>query len=867
MPSIYPSQFPTFGPSIFPTASPSGFPNCPVGTYYIQFPSYYECFPCAQGYYSNAANVSTCIECPLNTYVATIGSTICTSCPSGSVNSNIGSTSKSDCVNPSINFAFGILSLVLAFVAVTVYIIFGRLQRVAFERRRYLIEKSISLYGILFSMIDDAKRMCMTIKFIQIRKKRQRDEEFLQRQRNAIQKAGTYAKKLFIPLLFLLVATILLLTIFASTLIAVTLQVLFNAMLLFRGYRFYVNIGGAFYDRISAFLSSIGGILALNAVSDAVIYPVNYILSLLAFDLSTVKVSCSGSQAPINLLLDCFIAAAIVISINSDANLFWITRVRTSTQKLGSLLLNRFYLYKSIFSSLSAFIYTIAPFFIAIFPSPMKINQYLASYISVSLFFASDGRSSSSPNCDAVFSFPIDTMEAIMTTILAVILFPPIVYLFAQVLFPAPMAEVTTTFNPSGDEIAQQKSAYDIYWRMATALASVDWFFMKAVFNLGLDLQQNMHRFITLVGETYGKEDAMKSYESIFQDPSKGAAQPEVAWFHVWDYLESSSTTEYLIEEMKWKSQKQQFPNYYDVVKSIKSEVIKRSEDIDFCSTGPLSLMWRWFFWTIGCWIPPLQIVLSSTAREIWMNVIQNYYLFFCMSAGMWTDDMERKFKLIEQFKAFESTLLTMKEDVQDASDIKTMDNPIFARDIKDSSSIIVDAASRISTIIPDFTHAATYGRKGMFTLFLSATSSCRSVLWQIIPGMTGFAIVAVETSECPILVFSSEVRSNLPPLVKTDAWSDAKERLSAPNVEETEGRNPMSWKVFLLACYIVIKESRLLQFSIAMTVNIVTFYVVFSSSNLDVAAGALLSVVLLNSFVEFGHYLVELYEFFFEEL
>eukprot|EP01037_Dinobryon_pediforme_P037886 gene37886-45596_t len=138
-----------------------------------------------------------------------------------------------------------------------------------------------------------------------------------------------------------------------------------------------------------------------------------------------------------------------------------------------------------------------------------------------------------------------------------------------------------------------------------------------------------------------------------------------------------------------------------------------------------------------------------------------------------------------------------MKEEIRDVSYIK-MDNPIFARDIKDLSSVIVD--TRRSTIIPDLLNAATYGRKGMFTLFLSATSSCRSVLWQIIPGMTGFAILAVETSECPILVFSAEVRSNLHPLVKTDAWSDAKVRLSAPNVGETEGRNPKSWKVFLLA-------------------------------------------------------------------
>jgi hypothetical protein len=105
-------------------------------------------------------NASACQACPLNTYSESNGATMCTSCPPGYVSGAVASSSVDDCVNPIVNFSFGILSLLLSFLAVFVYIILGRVQRIGFERRRWLIEKCVSLYGIFLILVEEVRSIC-----------------------------------------------------------------------------------------------------------------------------------------------------------------------------------------------------------------------------------------------------------------------------------------------------------------------------------------------------------------------------------------------------------------------------------------------------------------------------------------------------------------------------------------------------------------------------------------------------------------------------------------------------------------------------------------------------------------------------------
>ena len=757
-------------------------------------------------------------------------------------------------MNPSVNFAFGLISLTLSFVAATVYIILGRLQRIAFERQRWLIEKSISLYGILLSIIKETKHLCRTIKTVQNLRSQKWEADSLARVNGIAGYVAVYVNRLLKPIVFVIVVIGTFLMILIGKLVATTIHVLFNAILLYRGYRGFISTsssgGPSFFDRIGQFLNSIGSLLGVNVVVDGIIPPVNYIANILSFDLNSVRVSCSGSQAPINLLLDCFIAAAVVISINSDANLFWIARVKRSARQLGTLLTNPFYLFDSFCSSLSAPWYTIAPFIISIGPSPMKINQYLVSYISVSAFFANNGHSNSSPNCDAALSFPIDTIEAIMTTVLVVILIPPIVYLFAQVLFPSPMTAAKTTLssNASIEVQGKDRSSLDKWWRLITVWASVDWFLIKSVFDLGVSLLQKLKDFILLVNSKFGQEVIMKeTFQQLFEDPLQGAALPDVSWLYIFEYLEPHSDAEMQIESMKWTAQKEQFPTYYEIVQLIAEETARES-----------SWLWVQFFRTVGCWIVPLHMS-TSVGRNIWQQVVVNYVMYFLMSVGLWTNRAVSRLSLIDKFCAFEMDVLSVKDD-PDA--IKSMENPIFARATFDSASIFVDRAGdrRTTIVLEDDIYCGDFDRKGMFVQFLSAMTSCRSVMWQLVPGLTAFAIVSVDTSACPIFVFSEQMRSYLPPLLVVDGWNSAKDRL-----HEALKNDPKSWQIILFAAYIWLKESRLVQFAIAIFVNIIACYIVFSAANLGAVVSIYVAVIFFEGSIQFGYSFIVLHRDFFE--
>ena len=136
-------------------------------------------------------------------------------------------------------------------------------------------------------------------------------------------------------------------------------------------------------------------------------------------------------------------------------------------------------------SSPAAPVYSLMSFLVSLLPSPMKFSQFLISHVSVGEFFSSNGRSRSSSNRDASAAIPIDTIKAYLTTILVVVLIPPIVYLYAQILFPSPMTIVPTTKRggrgSGGEKVPppsfvseQRRRAADKWWRLAIAVSSVD---------------------------------------------------------------------------------------------------------------------------------------------------------------------------------------------------------------------------------------------------------------------------------------------------------------------------------------------------------------------------------------------------------
>ena len=69
-----------------------------------------------------------------------------------------------------------------------------------------------------------------------------------------------------------------------------------------------------------------------------------------------------------------------------------------------------------------------------------------------------------------------------------------------------------------------------------------------------------------------------------------------------------------------------------------------------------------------------------------------------------------------------------------------------------------------------DFVDIDAYERKQRFLQYLAAMTSCRTVMWQLIPGMTGLAIISVDTASCPVLVCSDKLNSMLTDLLVWNA-------------------------------------------------------------------------------------------------
>eukprot|EP01036_Dinobryon_divergens_P061960 gene61960-biopygen35154 len=71
----------------------------------------------------------------------------------GTVTANFGSKTEDDCVSPRVNFIAGYICIVVAGVMSLVYIVFGRFERLSFDRReryvRPIAERMIAITGKL----------------------------------------------------------------------------------------------------------------------------------------------------------------------------------------------------------------------------------------------------------------------------------------------------------------------------------------------------------------------------------------------------------------------------------------------------------------------------------------------------------------------------------------------------------------------------------------------------------------------------------------------------------------------------------------------------------------------------------------------
>lgn len=330
----------------------------------------------------------------------------------------VGSISSVDCVNPALNFAFGFLCLFAAMFVIWVYLYKGRLLRIAFHRRYSLVRKSIIITGAAARAADLVTSVSTIISTI-IRKKN----------------GTTNWKKTWKPIIFFVLAGVIVPLVILLVICYNLVHILFNSLVLWRGYRFVIKIPLDFLQQVDLLLVLVN--FSLNVDFFQILaYPfavVSNVFAEFSINLSAVQVTCSGAQAPILLLLDLIIVGFVIIIIESDLQVFWTTGLNQVISKATNMVFSRYYFSKNVKRT---FYYSSVSLGLSWLPDPRRCIQYVLGFVSVLTFFSQNGHGQASGNCNSAEAIPVDTFLAVMTTILAVFMICPVIYMLAQVLVP-----------------------------------------------------------------------------------------------------------------------------------------------------------------------------------------------------------------------------------------------------------------------------------------------------------------------------------------------------------------------------------------------------------------------------------------------
>ena len=276
--------------------------QCPAGTAKGVESSNTPCSSCARGMYS-VAGASICSNCPIGTYSDMEGSAFCLSCPSSRI-SAVGSDDIGDCVNPVPNFAIAIVVLALVFLFAFPYVIIGRFHRASFLR----------IYRVLRPLQGVAAEINVQLtKLI-----------FLYADADAIPEGFGSRFRPILVLCFLVFSTMIIIPVAMMLYLFTLSTVLYRAMLVWRGlYRFTEKIDH-FYDRMEAVSVAFAEMTGLTELRH-VIYPFIVAIDFIAginIDFGAVEVTCEGSQAPLELLINTFVLGFAVIVIESDFHVY-----------------------------------------------------------------------------------------------------------------------------------------------------------------------------------------------------------------------------------------------------------------------------------------------------------------------------------------------------------------------------------------------------------------------------------------------------------------------------------------------------------------------------------------------------------------
>ena len=220
------------------------------------------------------------------------------------------------------------------------------------------------------------------------------------------------------------------------------------------------------------------------------------------------------------------------------------------------------------------------------------------------------------------------------------------------------------------------------------------------------------------------------------------------------------------IENMRWKAERQQhLPNF-----------------LAFCHAQQLELMnvrKMWYFPSLLLVLFGFGHFLTKVGRKIWFICSYNYYMWLCVSLGVWSEDSVWCYDLATTVDMVNIGDIYMDENKQDGIDHKYKD----------------------------------------FNSTISAILGTRAMLFQIIPQFAIVTLFVNRTSTTP-LYFPPSIKSKARPIFNYEwSWKRAIEiedhLFSGGDTILNHGRN---WIISLRTIYVLITESRAINYTVGFT-------------------------------------------------
>ena len=369
-----------------------------------------ECDPCPLGAFSPSSTGDSCELCPLGEYADFEGMATCTPCAPGEITPDFGAIGVEMCVNPTPNFTIGLMTLGFVLFAIYVYLLQGRLQKIAFERK------------VLF--VEPLAKVCHKI-----------NARLLEEMQIKIKVENTIPSFVRV-FLFLTFSSCFLLISSIMFYLFVFYKAFYKAMFLWRGFDSIIKVP-SFIGSISSALGDVARAMGLPMSSlTYLFYPIVFLYRvsmLFSLDLSTIDVKCLGAKAPAELVINFFIVGIVVSFMLSGYQYLWVIVFPSLNQTFLNL---NFSKKEGLLSNQNVYLCLMGMALISINPFE-GIMRYLMTFMTLADFVKDNGAHAITPACDNIEGMKnFDSLLGYSSSVIAWWLLMPFIYIMSEVLVP-----------------------------------------------------------------------------------------------------------------------------------------------------------------------------------------------------------------------------------------------------------------------------------------------------------------------------------------------------------------------------------------------------------------------------------------------